>query len=61
MLDAGVVRGPIADDPSLNDWILQRDDLSLAIPAHHRLGSQRYFVPKSRPANAHTHLESPNR
>lgn len=39
-LDACVVRGPIADDPGLDDWVLQRDDLVLAVPAHHRFASR---------------------
>ncbi len=38
-LDACVVRGPIADDPGLDDWVLQRDDLVLAVPAHHPFAS----------------------
>ncbi|NLY27460.1 MAG: LysR family transcriptional regulator [Alcaligenaceae bacterium] len=40
-IDAGVVRGPIADDPGLESWIIHHDDLILAVPARHRLASRR--------------------
>ncbi|MCC2595750.1 LysR family transcriptional regulator [Pusillimonas sp. MFBS29] len=40
-LDAGLVRGPIADDPALESWVIQRDDLVLAVPSRHRFASQR--------------------
>jgi len=40
-IDAGVVRGPIADDPALESWIIQRDDLVLAVPVQHRFSSRK--------------------
>jgi len=36
-LDAGLVRGPLADDPALASWEVERDDLILALPAGHPL------------------------
>ncbi|WP_232468181.1 LysR family transcriptional regulator [Bordetella genomosp. 13] len=38
-LDAGLVRGPLADDPALASWVVERDDLILALPAGHPLAS----------------------
>lgn len=40
-LDAGLVRGPLADDPNLQSWVIERDDLILAVPADHRLARRK--------------------
>ena len=34
-LDAALVRGPVADDPQLRQWVVENDDLVLAVPATH--------------------------
>lgn len=36
-LDACLVRGPLADDPDLDTWQVEHDDLILAVPAGHAL------------------------
>ncbi|CUJ24302.1 LysR family transcriptional regulator [Achromobacter xylosoxidans] len=36
-IDAGLVRGPLAEDPALESWVVERDDLILAVPAGHPL------------------------
>jgi len=36
-IDAGLVRGPLAEDPSLSSWVVERDSLILALPAAHPL------------------------
>jgi DNA-binding transcriptional LysR family regulator len=40
VIDAALVRGPIADDPGLESWIVQHDDLVLAVPASHALADR---------------------
>ncbi len=40
-LDAAVVRGPITEDPTLESWTLQHDDLVLAVPAGHHLAKHK--------------------
>ncbi len=35
-LDAGIVRGHIAQSAKLKTWVIERDDLILAVPEHHR-------------------------
>lgn len=39
-IDAALVRGPIAEDPTLASWVIQHDDLVLAIPATHRFAGR---------------------
>lgn len=39
-IDVAVVRGPIAEDPALESWIIERDDLVLAVPADHPLAAK---------------------
>ncbi|WP_144638268.1 LysR substrate-binding domain-containing protein [Bordetella genomosp. 13] len=39
-LDGGLVRGPLADDPELASWVVERDDLILALPAGHPLAER---------------------
>ena len=39
-LDAGLVRGPLADDPELASWEVERDDLILALPSDHPLAGR---------------------
>ncbi|MCD0501818.1 LysR family transcriptional regulator [Bordetella petrii] len=39
-LDAGLVRGPLAEDPSLSAWVVERDSLILALPAGHALAGR---------------------
>lgn len=34
-LDAGLVRGPLAEDATLTSWVVERDSLILALPADH--------------------------
>ncbi|WP_367352856.1 LysR family transcriptional regulator [Achromobacter animicus] len=36
-IDAGLVRGPLAEDSELDSWVVERDDLMLAVPACHPL------------------------
>src|SRR5690606_16573050 len=36
-IDAGLVRGPLAEDASLSTWVVERDSLILAVPATHPL------------------------
>lgn len=36
-IDAGLVRGPWAEDPSLCTWVVEQDSLILALPASHPL------------------------
>ncbi|WP_255593019.1 LysR family transcriptional regulator [Bordetella sp. BOR01] len=36
-IDAGLVRGPLAEDASLSAWVVERDSLILALPAAHPL------------------------
>lgn len=36
-IDAAVVRGPIAETPDIDAWVIQRDDLMLAVPIGHPL------------------------
>jgi len=36
-IDAGLVRGPLVEDPALESWVVERDDLILAVPAGHAL------------------------
>lgn len=36
-IDAGLVRGPLAEDPALDSWVVEHDDLILAVPAGHPL------------------------
>ena len=40
-LDAAVVRGPIADDPKLQAWIVERDHFVLAVPSDHALAGRK--------------------
>ncbi len=35
-IDAGLVRGPLAEDAALASWVIERDDWILAVPAGHR-------------------------
>ncbi|WP_419204294.1 LysR family transcriptional regulator [Bordetella trematum] len=39
-LDACLVRGPLADDPDLDTWQVEHDDLILAVPAGHALAGR---------------------
>ncbi|SAI58146.1 LysR family transcriptional regulator [Bordetella ansorpii] len=39
-LDGGLVRGPLADDPELASWVVERDDLILALPSAHPLAGR---------------------
>lgn len=36
-IDAAFVRGPLADEPGLNTWVIERDDMVAAVPVHHPL------------------------
>ena len=36
-IDAGLVRGPLAEGTALESWVVERDDLILAVPAGHPL------------------------
>lgn len=38
-IDAGLVRGPLAEDTALDSWVVERDDLILAVPAGHPLAA----------------------
>jgi DNA-binding transcriptional LysR family regulator len=38
-IDAGLVRGPLAEDAALDSWVVERDDLILAVPAGHPLAA----------------------
>jgi len=38
-IDAGLVRGPLEEDESLDSWLVERDDLILAVPAGHPLAA----------------------
>lgn len=40
-IDAGLVRGPIAEDTALESWIIQHDDLVLAVPVDHSLAGRK--------------------
>lgn len=40
-LDAALIRGPVADDPQLRQWVVESDDLILAVPAAHPLSGRR--------------------
>ncbi|MCD0499811.1 MULTISPECIES: LysR family transcriptional regulator [Achromobacter] len=40
-IDAALVRGPLAEDPSLSAWVVERDSLILALPAAHPLTGGR--------------------
>ncbi|MFA5664524.1 LysR substrate-binding domain-containing protein [Castellaniella sp.] len=40
-LDAGLVRSPFTQDPVLQSWVIQTDDLMLLVPAGHRLAHWR--------------------
>lgn len=40
-LDAALIRGPVADDPQLRQWVVDNEDLVLAVPATHPLSGRR--------------------
>ncbi len=40
-IDAAVVRGPIAQEDAIETWVIQRDDLMLAVPAGHPLAMRK--------------------
>lgn len=40
-IDAGLVRGPLAEDAALDSWVVESDDLILALPAGHDLAKKK--------------------
>lgn len=40
-IDAAVVRGPIAEEAAIEAWVIQRDDLILAVPIGHALAGRK--------------------
>src|SRR5690606_15354792 len=43
-VDAGFIRGPVAEDPDIDMRVVETDDLMLAVPADHPFG-QRACMP----------------
>lgn len=43
-IDAAVVRGPIAEDPAIEAWVLEHDDLMLAVSVGHRLADRKQIA-----------------
>ncbi len=45
-IDAAVVRGPIAEEDAIEAWVIQRDDLILAVPVGHPLAARKKLALK---------------
>ncbi|NLC37493.1 MAG: LysR family transcriptional regulator [Alcaligenaceae bacterium] len=43
-IDAALVRGPVAADPDLESWVVERDDFVLAVNHAHPLAGQRHIA-----------------